>query len=82
MTIYGINPSNNLSVIVALIILKFTDSNSLIKIFSLLKIMYRFEPKSVTVDYDMSQIKALKTCESFSKKPYIKIILKLEPILN
>ena len=36
-----------------------------------LKVLYQFSPLCITIDYDMSQIKALKTCEAFIKKPYI-----------
>ena len=52
------------------ICLKYNDSNSLIKIFSLLKAIYNFHPIIITTDFDMSQIKAIKQCELFNRKPY------------
>ena len=41
-------------------ILKFTDYNSLFKIFSLLKAIYNFSPISVNNDFEKAQIKAVK----------------------
>lgn len=60
MTFYSINPDNNISNIVALICIKHTDSESLIKIFSLLRATYNFSLTFISLDYDKSQIKALK----------------------
>ena len=60
MTIYVINPKKINSILSCLICIKFTDSQSLIKIFSILKVRCNFEPKLVTTDFDKSQIKALK----------------------
>ena len=37
-----------------LIYLKYTDAQSLIKQFSLLKVSYKFEPKCITTDFDKS----------------------------
>ena len=71
MTIYSINPENNCTNIAALICIKFTDRASLIKLFSILRATYNFSHTSVTVDFDMNQIKALKQCSLFNKKPYI-----------
>ena len=51
--------------------LKYTDSQSLIKLFSLLKVSYNFEPKCITSDFDRSQILALKKCDLFIEKPFI-----------
>ena len=41
------------------------------KVFAILNINYNFNPISATKDFDASQIKALKECSSFIKKPYI-----------
>ena len=71
MTIYSIDRKNKISVIVALILLKYLDSNSLIKIFEILKVSYSFNSKSVKTDLEDSLIKALKNCQVFSNKPYI-----------
>ena len=71
MTIFAIDNDNLNTVIAALICIKFTDVNSLIKIFSLLRATYDFSPNCVTTDFEMAQIKALKTCELFIQKPYV-----------
>ena len=41
------------------------------KLFGLLKVSYIFSPKLISSDYDYSQIKALKICETFSVKPFV-----------
>ena len=40
-------------------------------IFALLRALYNFSPISINTDFDIALIKALKTCETFNKKPYI-----------
>lgn len=57
MTIYSINSEKNCTNIAALICLKFIESASLIKLFSIIRTIYNFSPKVITVDFDMSQIK-------------------------
>ena len=71
MTIYTIDPKNNRTILTALILLKFADENSFIKIFSLLSALYNFSPTCVTIDFNFSKINTLKKTESFKKKPYI-----------
>ena len=71
MTVYTIDPKNNRTILTALILLKFADENSLIKIFSLLSALYNFSPTYVTTDFNFSKINTLKKTETFKKKPYI-----------
>lgn len=71
MMIYAINPEKNNTILTCLICIKYTDSQSLIKLFSILKALYDFEPIFITTDFDKSQIYALKNCELFIKKPFI-----------
>lgn len=71
LSIYAIDRTNNKSIIAVLICVKYTDYESLKKIFSILNAMYYFSPTSITTDFSYSQIKALKDCHSFKKKPYI-----------
>ena len=71
MTIYCIDKEKNNIVLVCLLCLKYNDSESLKKIFAFLNINYNFSPISVTCDFDSAQIKALKQCNFFKKKPYI-----------
>ena len=70
MSIYALKPKKG-QTIAPLIILKYSDLNSLVKIFSLLNVLFRFSPISVTVDFDLSQIKSLKNCDKFINKSYI-----------
>ena len=60
LSIYAIKEANNSIGIGAFICLKYKDSES-----------YNFIPNTCTTYFDKAQIKALKTCESFIKKPYI-----------
>ena len=71
MAIYSINPQTNSINIVTLTCLKFTDSVSLIKIFSILRATYNFSATAKTIDFDWSHIKALKQCTLFRQKRYI-----------
>lgn len=71
MSLYGIDPKTNQSIIFSLILLKYTDSSSLIKLFLLLNMLYWFWPKIINVDFDMSQINSLKASEVFKNKPYL-----------
>ena len=71
MSIYAIDKDNNKSIIAALICIKYTDYESLQKLFSLLNAVYYFSPINITTDYSYPQIKALRDCHSFKKKPYI-----------
>ena len=71
MTIYALDNEKNKSIIAALICIKYTDYNSLLKIFSLFRGLYDFSPICISADFDNAQIKALKSCETFIKKPYI-----------
>ena len=63
MTVYTIDPKNNRTILTALILLKFADENSLIKIFSLLSALYNFSPTCVTTDFNFSKINTLKKTE-------------------
>lgn len=69
MTLYAIEPKKN-TILVILIIEKYTDTQSLIQLFSILKVIYNFNPYSVTIDLDLAQIKAIKNCDKFTHKPY------------
>ena len=71
LTIYCYDFKEKKSIIAAFLCLKFNDYNSVIKIFSLLFPIYTFSPVSITTDFDMCQIKALKECPHFKRKPYI-----------
>ena len=71
MTIYAINPEKNNTILTCLICIKYTDSQSLIKLFSILKALYDLEPIFIITDFDKSQIYALKNCQLFIKKPFI-----------
>ena len=71
MTLYGIDNKKDNIVIGCLICLKYNDADSLIKIFGLLNINYNFNPKYITTDFSLSQIKAIKDCKYFNNKPYI-----------
>ena len=71
MTINAIDPINHQTIIAAFICIKFTDSESLLKLFGLLKSLYSFSPITVNTDFDNSQIKALKNCDDFIKTPNI-----------
>ena len=71
MAIYAIEDKNNNITIACFICLRYNDSNSFIKIFSLLEAIYNFHTITITIDFDMSQIKATKQCEIFDKKHYI-----------
>ena len=71
MSIYAINKKENKSIISYLILFKYGDADSLIKIFSLLRATFNFSPICVTVDFDSALQYALKNCNLFKKKPYI-----------
>lgn len=71
MTLYGIDNKKDNIVIRCLICLKYNDADSLIKIFGLLNMNYNFNPKCITTDFNLSQIKAIKECKYFNNKPYI-----------
>lgn len=71
MTIYSINENENKVIISAILCIKYTDTEYLKKIFAYLNINYKFAPISITCDFDKAQIKALKECYFFQKKPYI-----------
>ena len=71
MTLYCIDNDNTKTILAALILLKYKDTNSLLKILSILKSLYGFSPKCITTDFDKAQIKALKQCEAFNQKPYV-----------
>ena len=71
LTIYAIDTIKNKSIIAAIICIKYTDYESFKKLFSLLNAIYYFSPVCITTDFSFPQIKALKDCHSFKKKPYI-----------
>ena len=71
ITIYVFDTKNNKSLIAAFICIKYTDFNSLIKIFSLLSALYNFSPVAINTDFNMGQIKAIKNCTTFKQKPYV-----------
>ena len=71
MTIYCIDDKKGITILAALILLKYSDTNSLKKIFSILSALYNFSPICVTTDFDLAQMKALKETETFNKTPYI-----------
>ena len=65
LTIYCIDNDNSKTILAALILLKYKDTNSLLKVLSILNTLYGFSPKSITTDFDKAQLKALKQCEAF-----------------
>ena len=67
MTLYAIDTVNNKTNLACLILIKYTDTNSLKKIFSLLAAIYNFSPPSITTDFSSSQIKAIKECSILKK---------------
>lgn len=71
MTLYGIDNNKNSIVIGCLICLKYTDSESLNKLFGILNINYNFNPQCISTDFSKSQIKAIKECKYFKNKIYI-----------
>ena len=71
MTIYALDKNTNSSVFAAFICYIYNDTESLKKIFGILNVSYEFSPISVTLDFDKAQIKALKNCEKFDRKPYL-----------
>ena len=71
MVIYSIDKNKNTTVIAALICIKYTDENSLIKLFSLLRAYYNFSPTAVTLDFDKALINAFKKCDTFKKVPFL-----------
>ena len=71
LTIYCYDFKEKKSIIAVFLCSKFNDYNSLIKIFSLLSAIYNFSPVSITTDFYMCQIKALKEYIHFKRKPYI-----------
>jgi hypothetical protein len=66
MTIYYVNRDDNTTNLASLICIKYIDSQSLDKLFSLLRATYNFNPKLITTDFDSALIKSLKGCEMFS----------------
>lgn len=71
MTIYTIDNNKEKTILVYAISSKYTDYESLTKIFSLLMVIYNFSLIYVNSDYAIAQIKVLKLCEVFKNKPYI-----------
>lgn len=71
MTIYYVNRDDNTTNLASLICIKYNDSQSLEKLFSILRATYNFNPKLITTDFDSSLIKALKGCEMFNSQPII-----------
>lgn len=71
MSLYVLDENNKSIVITCFILLKYKDSNSIIKIFGLLNVLYKFTPKCLNTDFDYSQIKALYNCALFSSRPSI-----------
>lgn len=70
MILYAIDNKKNSIVITCLICLKFSDIESLKKLFGFLNINYNFNPKCDNTDFSIAQIKTLKNCSTFNKKPY------------
>ena len=66
MSIYGLDETNNI-IIVLLALMKFKDSNSLIKILTLLCAILSFEPITIKTDLVYSEIKSIKGVEIFKK---------------
>lgn len=62
MTLYYINKEDKTSNLIALIFIKYTDNESMKKLFSILRASYKFNLKFVTTDYDGALIKSLKKC--------------------
>ena len=71
MTIYSIENKTNIPKLAALVCIRYVDSLSLKLLFGYLRVTFNFSPKFITTDYNFSQIKALKECETFNKKPYV-----------
>lgn len=60
MTIYCIDKDNSKTILASLILLKYKDTNSLIKVLSILNALYGFSPKCITTYFEKVQLKALK----------------------
>jgi hypothetical protein len=71
LTISGIDNNNNSTYLCALILLKYEDNITFIKIFKYLKEYYKFNPTIVNIDYSASLTKALLTDNLFNTKPVI-----------
>lgn len=67
--IYALDQANNKIIIVAFILIKYKDANSLIVIFRILHSMYSFEPITINTNFEFSQIKAIKGVDTFKKHP-------------
>ena len=71
MTIYYINKEDKTTNLTGLICIKYTDNESLQKLFSILRATYNFSPKLVTTDFDSALIRSLKECETFNENPIV-----------
>ena len=69
--VYSIDSYKGLTILCYIILLKYTDTNSLNKIFSLLPALYNFSPNRVTTGFNMTKSKASKKAETFKKTPYV-----------
>ena len=71
LTITGADKSTNNSYICALILLRYEDTTSFIKIFKYMKEFYNFYPKVVHIDFSKSLTNAFKSDDLFIQKPII-----------
>ena len=71
MTITSLDKISKNSFIAALILLKYEDYNSFVKIFKYLNEMYNFNPKVIHIDYSNALRKALLTENIFKNTPII-----------
>ena len=71
LTITGVDNETNNTYIIALILMKYEDTISFIKIFKYMKDMYNFNPGVVHIDYSLSLRKAFLSENLYSKKPII-----------
>ena len=71
MSLYGIDKINKSFIIECFICLEYNDAESITRLFEILNINYNFNPLYITTDFSLSQIKAIKNCKYFNKKPCI-----------
>ena len=74
MTIYTIDFINNRKILTTIILIKYTDEKSLIKIFSLLSALYNFSPSCVTIDFNFDQINPLKNLMHSKRNPILFVV--------
>lgn len=74
MIVYTNDNDTEKNILICVICIKYTDYESLLKIFSLPRALYNFSPVTVTSDFALAQTKALK-------KFYVLLNLKISILI-